>query len=276
MPDLGLVKGIGVTRIAVVGGGVMGEALIVGLQRRLTPVPSIVVAEKREDRGADLAMRFGVQIAAPAAAVAGADVVIIVVKPQDFRSVVDQIAADVPDGALVISIAAGITTSSIEEAIPHANVVRAMPNTPARLELGVTGVSAGANCDRAAFARAEQLLASVGTVISVPESLQDAITAVSGSGPAYVFFLAEAMMAGAMAVGLSTADARNAVVNTLLGAAHLLDVSGEEPAALRAMVTSPGGTTAAAIAVLEKNETLDSFVAAIVAARDRSRELSAS
>lgn len=264
------------TRIAVVGGGVMGEALIVGLQRRLTPVPSIVVAEKREDRAADLANRFGVQIAAPAAAVSGAEVVIIVVKPQDFRSVVDQIAADVPDGALVISIAAGITTSSIEEALPQANVVRAMPNTPARLELGVTGISAGANCDTAALARAEQLLASVGTVISVPESLQDAITAVSGSGPAYVFFLAEAMMAGAMAVGLSTADARNAVVNTLLGAAHLLDVSGEEPAALRAMVTSPGGTTAAAIAVLERNETLDSFVAAIVAARDRSRELSAS
>ena len=264
------------TRIAVLGGGVMGEALIVGLKRRLTPAPTIVVAEKRVDRAAELADRFGVQVAAPAAAVVGADVVIIVVKPQDIRSLVQEIASDVADGALVISIAAGITTLSIEEVLPRANVVRAMPNYPARLELGVTGISAGASCDGAALAHAEQLLASVGTVISVPETLQDAITAVSGSGPAYVFLLAEGMMAGAQAVGLSAADARNAVVHTLLGAAHLLDVSGEEPAVLRAMVTSPGGTTAAAIAVLQENEILDSFIAAIVAARDRSRELSAS
>ncbi|MSO27189.1 MAG: pyrroline-5-carboxylate reductase [Candidatus Nanopelagicales bacterium] len=262
--------------MAVLGGGVMGEALIIGLQHRLTPAPTIVVAEKRADRAAELADRFGVEVAASAAAVVDADVVIIVVKPQDIRAVVNEIAAGVADGALVISIAAGITTSSIEEAIPQANVVRAMPNTPARLELGVTGISAGANCEVEALARAEQLLASVGTVISVPETLQDAITAVSGSGPAYVFFLAEAMMAGAEAVGLSAEDARSAVVHTLLGAAHLLQVSGEEPAALRGMVTSPGGTTAAAIAVLQEREVLGAFMAAIEAARDRSRELSAS
>lgn len=124
----------------------MGEALIVGLQRRLTPAPQIVVAEKRADRAAELADRFGVTVAGAAAAVVAADVVIIVVKPQDIRSVVAEIAANVADGALIISIAAGITTSSIELVIPQANVVRAMPNTPARLELGVTGISAGANC----------------------------------------------------------------------------------------------------------------------------------
>ena len=264
------------TRIAVLGGGVMGEALIVGLQRRLTPAPQIVVAEKRAERAAELADRFGVTVAGAAAAVVAADVVIIVVKPQDIRSVVAEIAANVADGALIISIAAGITTSSIELVIPQANVVRAMPNTPARLELGVTGISAGANCGGAALAHAEQLLASVGTVISVPEALQDAITAVSGSGPAYVFFLAEAMMAGAKVVGLSAEDARGAVVQTLLGAAKLLETSGDEPAALRGMVTSPGGTTAAAIAVLQERQVLESFVAAIEAARDRSRELSES
>ena len=264
------------TRIAVLGGGVMGEALIVGLQHQMNPSPIIVVAEKRADRSAELIDRFGVTIAAPADAVIGADVVIIVVKPQDIRAVVNEIATGVADGALVISIAAGITTSSIEEVIPQANVVRAMPNTPARIELGVTGISAGANCAASAAAQAAGLLASVGTVILVPEDLQDAITAVSGSGPAYVFYLAEALMAGALEVGLSAKDARTAVVHTLLGAAHLLEVSPEEPAVLRGKVTSPGGTTAAAIAVLQEHDVLDTFVSAIKAARDRSQDLAKS
>jgi pyrroline-5-carboxylate reductase len=275
VPDHRLSKGNGVTRIAVLGGGVMGEALIVGLQQ-MNPSPIIVVAEKRAARSAELIDRFGVTIADPADAVIDADVVIIVVKPQDIRGVVNEIAAGVADGALVISIAAGITTSSIEEVIPQANVVRAMPNTPARIELGVTGISAGANCAASASAQAAQLLASVGTVILVPEDLQDAITAVSGSGPAYVFYLAEALMAGAQEVGLSAKDARTAVVHTLLGAAHLLEIGHEEPAALRGKVTSPGGTTAAAIAVLQERDVLDAFVAAIKAARDRSQELAKS
>jgi len=276
VPDNRLSKGNDVTRIAVLGGGVMGEALIVGLQHQMNPSPIIVVAEKRPDRSAELIDRFGVTIAAPADAVIDADVVIIVVKPQDIRAVVNEIATGVADGALVISIAAGITTSSIEEVIPQGNVVRAMPNTPARIELGVTGISAGANCTASAATQAAQLLASVGTVILVPEELQDAITAVSGSGPAYVFYLAEALMAGALEVGLSAKDARTAVVQTLLGAAHLLEVSHEEPAALRGKVTSPGGTTAAAIAVLQERDVLDTFVAAIKAARDRSQELARS
>ena len=261
------------TRIAVLGGGVMGEALIDGFQRRLTPRPVIVVAEKRAERAAELAMRFGVLIEDAVEACAGAEVIILVVKPQDVRGLIADIAPSVEPGALVISIAAGIMTGLLEASMPLANVVRAMPNTPARIESGVTGISAGARCDTEALERARLLLTSVGVVVEVPESLQDAVTAVSGSGPAYLFYLAEAMMAGAVDLGMPADAARTSVVHTLLGAARLLETSDEEPAALRAKVTSPGGTTAAAIAVLDSSRVQTIVRGALEAARDRSREL---
>ena len=263
-------------RIAVLGGGVMGEALIHGFQRRLHPQPQIVVAEKRADRAEELRTRLGVEIAPLESACAGAEVVIVVVKPQDIRPVVEAIAPTVPPGTLVISIAAGITTASIEAVLADAHVVRAMPNTPARIESGVTGLSAGANCSADALDRAAELLSSVGAVIEVPEDLQDAVTAVSGSGPAYLFALAEAMLTGAREVGLPDDAARTAVVQTLLGAARLLEASGEDPATLRANVTSPNGTTAAALAVFADRDLQGTVVAGIEAARDRSRELSSS
>lgn len=264
------------TRIAVLGGGVMGEALIVGFQRRLTPTPSIVVAEKREERAADLVERLGVEIAPLDVACDGADVVIVVVKPQDIRGVVESIAPSVAPGTLIVSIAAGITTASIEAVLSTAHVVRAMPNTPARIESGVTGISAGAHCPPESLAIARELMSSVGAVVEIPESLQDAITAVSGSGPAYLFALAEGMLAGAREVGLPDDAARTAVVQTLLGAARLLEASDEDPAVLRANVTSPNGTTAAALAVFDAAGFQATVVSAIEAARDRSRELSSS
>lgn len=262
------------TRIAVLGGGVMGEALIIGFQRRLSPPPIVVVAEKRAERAAELVDRLGVVIEEPARACSGADVVILVVKPQDIRSLVGDIASSIAPGSLVISIAAGITTELLEESMPLANVVRAMPNTPAKIESGVTGISAGARCSPEALDQARALLLSIGVVVEVPEALQDAVTAVSGSGPAYLFYLAEAMIDGACELGMPPETARTSVVHTLLGAARLLEASGEEPSALRAKVTSPGGTTAAAIRVLDADEVQRSVRAAIEAARDRSRELS--
>lgn len=260
-------------RIAVLGGGVMGEALIVGMQRRLDPSPQIVVAEKRPERSADLVRRLGIQEADPAGAVAGSDVVILVVKPQDIRALLAEIRGQVPHGALVVSIAAGITTALIEQALPTAQVVRAMPNTPARIESGLTGVSAGASCDAEHLDLACQLLAALGTVVQVPESQQDAITSVSGSGPAYVFYLAQAMIAGAIDGGIDPQQAREIVVATLLGSARLLQAGDEAPEVLRAMVTSPGGTTAAAIAVFDERGVLEALVAGIAAARQRGREL---
>lgn len=262
-------------RIAILGGGQMGEALAAGLGR-LDPVPAMVIAERSADRASTLAARGFAVVADAAEAVRDADAVIVVVKPQDVRAVLADVAGAVAPGAVVLSIAAGIPTAVVEAAVPQARVVRAMPNTPARIGAGVTGISAGASCDDAGLATARLLMGAVGEVIAVPEELQDAVTATSGSGPAYLFLLAEAMLDAARGLGLPDADARAAVTGTLLGAARLLAGSGEDPAALRAAVTSPNGTTAAAIAVLEERGMREAVAAALAAARDRSRELASS
>jgi pyrroline-5-carboxylate reductase len=263
-----------VTRIAVLGGGVMGEALIVGIQRRMDPPPTIVVAEKRSERSEDLVRRYGIEAAPAPEAVRNADVVLLVVKPQDIRTLLTELASNLAEGALLISIAAGIPTSLIEQALPGAQVVRAMPNTPARIESGLTGISAGTSCDAAHLERARELLTSLGAVVEVPEDVQDAVTSVSGSGPAYVFYLAEAMIAGAIEGGIDPEQAREIVVQTLLGSAKLLQASGEPPEVLRANVTSPGGTTAAAVRVFDEHGVMASIVAGIAAARQRGKELS--
>ncbi len=263
------------TRIAVLGGGVMGEALIAGLLQ-FQPQPSITVVEKLPERAEDLTARYAIHSAPAKEAVSNADVIIAVVKPQDMREALTDIADAVPDSALVISIAAGITTSFISALLPQASVVRAMPNTPARIQRGVIGISAGQSCAPEQFEEAAILLGAVGLVLEIPEELQDAITATSGSGPAYLFYLAEAMMRGAQEAGLSADDARAAVVHTLLGSVELLAASSESPATLRTNVTSPNGTTAAAIAVLNEQGVSDAIVEAMLAARDRSQELASS
>jgi pyrroline-5-carboxylate reductase len=262
-------------RIAVLGGGVMGETLASGFLRYVTPSPKVVIAEKRPERAAELQRLHAVEIADALDAVRGADVVVLVVKPQDMPALLDEVGPALEPGCLAISIAAGIRTSMIEERTdPRVNVVRAMPNTPARVDRGVTGVSAGSRCTPEAMHLAEQLLEAVGIVVEVPEGLQDAVTAVSGSGPAYVFFLAEAMTAAAQELGLDLETATRMVNQTILGAATLLDSSGEPPEVLRRNVTSPNGTTAAAIGTMEELGVHQALVSAITASRDRSRELS--
>lgn len=263
-------------RIAILGGGVMGETLAAGFLARWQPTPAVVVAEKRPERAAELVDRLGVRIASMAEAVADADVIVLAVKPQDFRTMLVELAPSLRPGVLVISIAAGIPTRVMEELLPGAAVVRVMPNTPARINRGVAGVSAGSACTSADLDLAARLMESVGVVVRVPEELQDAVTAVSGSGPAYVFYLAEAMIAAGIGMGLSEPDARVMAVNTILGAGELMAASDEDPAVLRANVTSPNGTTAAAIASLDDSGVRDAITAALRAARDRSIELSGS
>lgn len=262
-------------RIAVLGGGVMGETLVGGLLRYVVPAPQVVIAEKRADRAEELRGLHPVTVEPPNEAVRGAHVVILVVKPQDTLALLDEVGSSLEPGALVVSIAAGIRTATIEERVPEGvDVVRAMPNTPAKVDRGVTGVSAGASCRSEALALAVRLLESVGQVVEVPEDLQDAVTAVSGSGPAYVFYLAEAMIEAAVELGLDPATAQHMVHHTILGAAMLLDSSGDSAKTLRDRVTSPNGTTAAAIATLDRLEVRRAVVSAIASARDRSRELS--
>ena len=263
------------TRIAVLGGGVMGEALIAGLLQ-LDPKPTITVVERVQERAQELTSRYAIRSARASQAAVDADVVIVVVKPQDMRNALTEIAEIIPATALLISIAAGITTEFISSVLPKVAVIRAMPNTPARIQRGVIGVSASASCSDVQLQRAVKLLGAVGLVLEIPEDLQDAVTATSGSGPAYFFYLAEAMMQGAQQAGLDAEDARKAVVHTLLGSAQLLAASTQSPATLRANVTSPNGTTAAAIAVLEERGAGEAIVAAMLAARDRSQELAGS
>lgn len=268
-------EGVRSMRIAVLGGGVMGETLASGFLRYVTPAPDVVIAEKRPERAEELRRLHGVDIADTADAVRAADVVVLAVKPQDVPALLAEVGSAIPPGTLVISIAAGIRTATIEEHVSAGvDVVRAMPNTPARVDRGVTGLSPGAHCSADALALAERLLASVGQAISVPESLQDAVTAVSGSGPAYVFFLAEAMTAAAVELGLDPETATRMVNHTILGAATLLETSGEPADVLRRNVTSPNGTTAAAIGTMEDLGVHPAILAAMTAARDRSRELS--
>lgn len=262
-------------RIAVLGGGVMGETLASGFLRHVDPFPEVVVAEKRPERAEDLRRRHGIEICGPADAVRGADVVIMVVKPQDMTALLDEVADALTPGTIVISIAAGIPTATIEDRVAAGvDVVRAMPNTPARVDRGVTGISPGLRCGAEAVAAVAALLSAVGEVVEVPESLQDAVTAVSGSGPAYVFYLAEAMTSAAVGLGLDAATAARMVNHTILGAATLLQSSDEPAEELRRNVTSPHGTTAAAIDMMEDRGVREGIVTGITAARDRSRELS--
>jgi pyrroline-5-carboxylate reductase len=265
--------------IAFIGGGNMARSLIGGLVARGTPAGAIRVAEPVEALRESLARDFGVQVSADnAQAAAGADTWVLAVKPQVMRAVCEALAP-VAQAArpLVVSIAAGITSAQLERWLGgNTAVVRTMPNTPALLGAGVTGLFANAGVDAAGRERTESLLSAAGKTVWIDdEALMDAVTAVSGSGPAYVFLMAEAMQAAGEAEGLRAEDARTLALHTILGAARML-TEGDEPAAeLRRRVTSPGGTTQAALESFEHDGFRDIFARAIHAATVRGRELSA-
>jgi pyrroline-5-carboxylate reductase len=260
--------------VAVLGAGVMGETLLSGLLRSGRRASEIVVAERRPERAAELAERYGVEVLDNGAAAAKADTVVLVVKPQDMGALLDEIAPHVRDGALVVSLAAGITTAFIEARLADGvPVVRVMPNTPALVDEGMAAISPGSHCDEPHLAEAEALLRSVGRVLRVPEHQQDAVTAISGSGPAYIFFVVEAMIEAGVHLGLPRSTATELVVQTTVGAAKMLRETGDHPVTLRENVTSPAGTTAAALRELEDHKVRAAFLTALEAARDRSRAL---
>lgn len=264
-------------RIAILGGGVMGETLLSALLSSGHRPADIVVSEKVAERADELRSRHGVTIADPADAVVGAEVVLVVVKPQDVAEVVAAIAPAVDPAATVVSLAAGVPTRVLEDGLPDGvAVVRAMPNTPAVVGEGMFGISAGAACDEQRLASVVALLETGGRVVVVPEEQQDGVTAVSGSGPAYVFYLAEAMIDGGVAAGLDRATARALAEQTIRGAAALLDAEDVEPAELRRRVTSPNGTTHAAITTFDEHGVDAALRAGVRAAARRSSELSGS
>ncbi len=265
--------------IAFVGGGNMTRSLIAGLIRQGVDPQRIRVAEPVAALREALIADYGVQAVDTAAAAAdGAGVWIFAVKPQVLRSVCTALATlALAQQPLLVSIAAGITTDQLDRWLGggHA-LIRAMPNTPALLGAGVSGLFANARTSVPQRTHAEQLLAAAGVTVWVKdEALIDAVTAVSGSGPAYVFLLAEAMEAAGIAQGLPSDTARTLVQQTLLGAARMLTESGEAPSALRQRVTSPNGTTQAAIETFQAGGFEALTAAAIAAAAARGRALSA-
>lgn len=260
--------------VAVIGAGVMGETLLSGLLRAGRAPGDLVVAERRPDRAAELREKYGVEVIGNVEAVERADTIVLVVKPQDMGAVVDEIAGSVRPGALVVSLAAGITTEFLEQRLPAGTpVVRVMPNTPALVDQGMAAISPGAHCDDEHLAHAESLLSAVGKVVQVPEKHQDAVTAISGSGPAYIFYVTEAMIEAGVFLGLPRTTATELVVQTLYGAATMLRETGDHPSVLRENVTSPGGTTVAALRTLDDHKVRAAFISALEAARDRSHEL---
>jgi pyrroline-5-carboxylate reductase len=265
-------------RLAVLGAGTIGESLIAGLLSSAWRKPSEIVATgRREERLAELAERHGIATTlSNGDAIAEAALVVIAVKPQDFSVLLGEIGPALSPDQTVLSVAAAIPTASIESQIaPGVPVVRAMPNAPAVVHEGIAGVCAGAHADEAHLALAEEVLAHLGAVVRVPESYMDAVTAVSGSGPAYFALLSEAMIEAGILLGLSREISTNLVIQTMLGTAKLLRDEKMHPVELREAVTSPGGTTIRAIRELERAGVRAAFLNAIQAAMERSRELAA-
>jgi pyrroline-5-carboxylate reductase len=262
---------MGTATVAIIGAGVMGETLLSGLLRSGHPADNLLVVEKRPERAEELRQKYAVTVVANDEATRSADTVALVVKPQDMADVLAEISPQLRPGQLVVSLAAGITTGYIEARIPDGiAVVRVMPNTPALVDEGMAAISAGTHCDEGHLEAAEALLRATGRVIRVPEKQQDAVTAISGSGPAYLFFVVEAMIEAGVHLGLPRSTATELVVQTVVGSAKLLRETGEHPTVLRERVTSPGGTTAAAVRQLEDHKVRAAFITAMEAARDRS------
>ncbi|WP_326819421.1 pyrroline-5-carboxylate reductase [Streptosporangium sp. NBC_01639] len=260
--------------IAILGTGKMGEALLSGLLRAGFRPSDVLVTARRAERAEALREQYGVRAVSNAEAAKSAETIILAVKPQDMGSLLGEIAAHLPADRLVISAAAGITTSFVESRLgADVPVVRVMSNTPVLVDEAMSVISAGAHASEEHLKRAEGLLRPVGKVLRIPESQQDAATALSGSGPAYFFYLVEAMVDAGILLGMPRAAALDMVTQSIVGAAIMLRDSGEHPVILREAVTSPGGTTIAAIAELERHSVRAAFLAAIEAARDRSRQL---
>jgi pyrroline-5-carboxylate reductase len=263
--------------IAVLGAGQMGEALISGLLRAGVVAPGgIIAAARRSGRADQLRETYGIEVMTAAEAAERAETLVIAVKPQDMGKLLEEISPKITSTTLVISVAAGITTAFIERKLPsEVPVVRVMSNTPVLVDEAMSVISAGPHATEEHLRRAEELLRPVGKVLRIPESQQDAATALSGSGPAYVYFLVEAMVDAGILLGMPRANALEMVKQAVFGAATMLRDSGEHPVLLREAVTSPGGTTINAIRELEKHGVRAAVLAAIEAARDRGRELGA-
>jgi pyrroline-5-carboxylate reductase len=261
-------------KLGVIGGGVMGSAIVSRLLDRGTyQNTEILISEPTLPQREALQHQYGVGVTDDNNLAAMAPVVLLAIKPQIFDRVVAQLSPQGDNSQLIISILAGVNIARLERAFPDRAVIRAMPNTPATVGMGVTAISAGERVDSARVELATQIFQAVGEVVTVPESLMDAVTGLSGSGPAYIAIAIEALADGGVAAGLPRPIADRLALQTVLGTATLLNESQLHPAQLKDRVTSPGGTTIAGITKLEQAGFRSALIEAVVAAASRSQEL---
>jgi pyrroline-5-carboxylate reductase len=260
--------------VAVLGTGKLGELVLSGLLRAGWPPHQVLATTRRPERAAELAERYGIRPVPNLTAVTQADVLAIAVKPQDAGTLLADWGRKVPPGKLVISLCAGLPTSFFSERLPDGiPVVRVMTNTPARVDEAMTVISPGSYATEEHLAVTEEIFKPLGRTLRVPESQQDAVTALSGSGPAYFYLLVEAMIDAGVLLGLPRQVAHELIVQTAAGSAVMLRDSGEHPVKLREAVTSPAGTTIAAIRELERHGVRAALFGALEAARDRATEI---
>lgn len=262
-------------RLALVGGGNMGSALLRGiLDAGLAGPDQVVVAEKDQQRGRELAEGLKVSVSQSADGLGRVDTLILAVKPPDIPAVARAAGGSLAPGGLVITIAAGVRIASVAQALPEGSpVVRAMPNTPALVRRGATALAAGPHAGPEHLAAAREIFGAVGTVCEVKEELLDAVTAMASSGVAYVMLFIESLADAGVAQGLDRATALELAMQTVAGSAELLAGSGEHPALLRDKVTSPGGTTAAGLSVLDRAGFKGIIEEAVARATARGKEL---
>jgi pyrroline-5-carboxylate reductase len=261
-------------QVGLIGVGVMGEALISGLISSRFPKAQIVFTEKRADRAREISSKYGAREVDLGELAKSSDVILLVVKPQDLAQLLASINGNLKKSATIVSFAAGKTTDFISEIVgPDISIIRVMPNTPTLIGLGMAAISLGksVNPEQAKFV--SEFLATCGKVISIEENLQDAVTALSGSGPAYFFAFVEEMIKSGISLGLSSEQATTLAIQTMVGSAAMLEQSGKNATTLRENVTSPNGTTAAALKVFSEANLGDIVAKAMTAARDRSQEL---
>ena len=261
-------------QVGLIGVGVMGEALISGLVSSRFPKAQIVFTEKRADRAREISSKYGAREVDLTELAKSSDVILLVVKPQDLEQLLVSIEAGLNKSATLVSFAAGKTTNFVSKIVgPNISIIRVMPNTPTLIGLGMAAISLGksVNTEQAKFV--SEFLATCGKVISIEENLQDAVTALSGSGPAYFFAFVEEMIKSGISLGLSSDQATTLAIQTMVGSAAMLEQSGKSATTLRENVTSPNGTTAAALQVFSDSNLGAIVTKAMTAARDRSQEL---
>lgn len=260
--------------VAVLGTGKIGELVVAGLLRSGWSAEDVLATARRPVRAAELTDRYGIAVVDNATAAGRADVLAIAVKPQDAGTLLDGLAGRIDGGKLVVSLCAGLPTSFFTARLAEGTpVIRVMTNTPAIVDQAMTAISAGPHATGEHLDIAEQMFKPLGVTVRVPESQQDAVTAVSGSGPAYFYLFVEALIEAGVLLGLPRTVARELAVQTAVGSAGMLRDTGEHPVELREAVTSPAGTTAAALRELEKHGLRAAVLGAVAAARDRAREI---